>query len=83
MNKEAKLVEKCLDEMYRKSKPSITWNKIKKKYWDTGIQFCHLHKIKEDDYEMIKEKYKKKMNKGYWKSLEMELLNYSPTFEEK
>ncbi|MBE3093609.1 MAG: hypothetical protein IMZ52_01155 [Actinobacteria bacterium] len=78
MNKEAKLVEKCLDEMYRKSTPSITWNEILKKY-EGKKDWYLLHKIKEADYLRIKEKYKKKLDKGYWSSLEMDLLNYSPT----
>ena len=82
MNKEAKLVEACLDEMYRKSVPSITWKEVKKKY-EGKTDWYLLHKIKEADYLRIKEKYMKKLDKGYWNSLEMELLNYSPTFEEE
>jgi transcription-repair coupling factor (superfamily II helicase) len=82
MKKEEKIVRDCLDEMYKASNPPITWKQIVEKYSDTGIQFCRLHKIKEEDYTRIKEKYKKKLSKGYHKSLEMELLNFAPTSED-
>lgn len=82
MKKEEKIVIDCLDEMYKASDPPITWKQIEKKYSDTGVEFFKLHKIKQADYERIKEKYAKKLPNGYSKSFEMDLLNYSPTMED-
>ena len=79
MNKEEKVVIDCLNEMYKASDPPITWKQILRDYSNTDIQFCQLHKIKEEDYTRIKEKYKKKLPKAYHKSLEMDLLNYAPS----
>ncbi len=81
MKKEEKIVIDCLDEMYQASKPPITWKEIEEKYSGTGIMFCRLHKIAQEDYDRIKKKYKKKLGRGLHVSLEMELLNYAPAFE--
>jgi len=78
-NKEEKILEQCLNEMYKKSIPPITWEQIKKKYKGKTDWYTQ-HKIKENDYLQIKEKYKKKLDKIYWRSFDMELLNYAPTF---
>jgi len=80
MSKESKIVEKCLDEMYRKSDPPTTWNDIKKKYSGKKTKFYNLHRITIEDYERIKKKYEKKLSPAYRNSLDMELLNYSPKF---
>ena len=80
MSKESKIVEKCLDEMYKNSNPPTTWNDIKKKYSGTKTKFYNLHRIEIEDYERIKKKYEKKLSPAYRNSLDMELLNYSPKF---
>jgi hypothetical protein len=81
MKNKEKIIIECLDEMYRASKPPITWNQIIEKYSDTGIPFYNLHKITEENYIRIKKKYKEKLGRGLHISLEMELLDYAPAFE--
>jgi predicted nucleic acid-binding protein len=69
----------CIDEMYRNSVPSITWEEILKKY--TGKHDWYLkHKLSEETYMKIKEKYQKKLHKMYHRDLDWFLLDYSPTF---
>jgi hypothetical protein len=77
-----KLIEKCLDEMYKKSTPSTTWKKIKETYSGKPIAFYQLHAIAEKDYEEIKEKYEKKLGKIHQNDFDMLLLSYSPTIKE-
>ena len=79
--KASKVVEECLDEMYQHSKPPITWKEILKKYGGKGqTEFYLKHAISEEDYNKIKAKHQKKLHKLYHRSLDMELLNYAPTF---
>ena len=80
--KASKVVEDCLDEMYRNSKPPITWKEILKKYGGKGqTEFYLKHAISEEDYEKIKAKHQKKLHKLYHNSMDMELLNYAPTLK--
>lgn len=83
MKKDIDLMEKCLDEMYQASTPSITWSQIITKYENTNIQFFRLYEIKETDYDRIKNKYQEKIDKCLWRSMDMTLLSYAPTFKEK
>ena len=77
-----KMIEKCLDEMYKKATPPTTWKKIKDTYSDKKIEFYLLHAIAEKDYLRIKEKYQKKLDKIWHGDLDMLLLSYSPTIKE-
>jgi len=74
-----KLFDKCLDELYRNSKPPTTWSEIKKKYSGTGISFYEKHAISEDDYNAIVKKYDTKLPKYYKKHLALFLLSFAPT----
>jgi hypothetical protein len=76
--KATKIVNQCLNEMYKKSKPSITWKKVVKKYSGTKEE-CYLkHTLTEKQYNTIKAKYYKNIPELYKFSFDMELLNYSP-----
>jgi len=82
--KATKVVEECLDEMYQHSKPPISWKEILKKYGGKKhSEFYLKHVISEEDYNKIKAKHQKKLHKMYHRSLDMELLNYAPTFEKE
>ena len=79
--KAEKAVEDCLDEMYRSSVPPITWNEILQKY--AGKKDWHMkHRISEEDYTLIKEKYQRKLHKMYHRDLDWMLLDYSPRFQD-
>jgi len=79
-NKEAaKIFIKCLDEMYRKSTPSITWEEIVKKYSNTTKPFFMKHSLSEQDYNRIRDKYSKKLTAYQKRQLDWCLLGYSPT----
>lgn len=73
-----------MNEMYKKSEPSVTWKYIMKTYnGDTDEkEWFRKYTISEEDYFKIKEKYRKKLHKMYHNDLDMILLNYSPTFKE-
>ena len=80
--KTTKLIEQCLNEMYKTSKPSITWAGVKKKYGGKKVEFFLKHKIREKDYERIREKYEKMLGSRK-RGLAWVLLDYSPTIEEE
>jgi hypothetical protein len=71
----------CIDELYRNSNPSISWEEIEETYADKPrSEFYMKHKINEDLYDKIVEKYKKKLPLFYRRQLSWFLLDYSPTF---
>jgi hypothetical protein len=74
------LVRQCLNEMYLISDPPISWEDVEKTYPNVKA-FYLKHQISLEDYNRIKEKYRKKLPKLYHNSLDWELLNYSPTFK--
>jgi len=55
-----KLGEQMLDELYKKSTPSITWVKFKKKYENKNKQGFEKHCLFQYEAEEILDKYKKK-----------------------
>ena len=59
MVKALKIVEACIDEMYRNSTPPISWKEVLKKYGGTHKPFYENHTITEEKYVEIKEKYAK------------------------
>jgi hypothetical protein len=79
--KAIKIIEQCLNEMYKASTPPISWGQIKKKHEGKKVEFFLKHKLTEVDYDKIKEKYKKKLPKLYRRSLDWILLDYSPTIK--
>ena len=73
--------EKCLNDMYKKSTPSITWKEILKRYGNTKIEFYRKHEITEEQYDKIRDKYIKKIPKWLQTSFLMSLLDFSPTIK--
>ena len=80
--KAAGIIRKCLDEMYKASEPPIGWAECEKKYVDVDDWYWK-HSISLVDYTRIKKKYRKQLDRVYYNSLDMELLNYSPRFKTK
>ena len=78
-----KIIEACIDEMYKQSIPPTTWKALKEKYGDTTKSFYDKHSLSEQDYIRIKEKYCKKLDKYYQRQLDWFLLDYAPSFKEK
>ena len=94
-SKEAvKIFNDCINEMYENSTPSITWQKVQKKYDKKRLtnrillklgfeRNCYnKHSIFIKDYDRIKDKYSKKLNVYYRKGLDWFLLDYAPKFKE-
>jgi hypothetical protein len=77
-----KIFEQCIDEMYRNSEPSNTWKAITDFFGGTEMTFYDKHKISEELYNKIREKYMKKLTRYYQRKLEYFLLSYSPTIRE-
>jgi|GEM_PF-3302220 len=77
-----KKIEACLDELYRESTPSITWEQIKKKYSGTKIQFYLAHFLPEAKYVTITNKYRKLGGAKWVRDLEWALLDYAPITSE-
>lgn len=54
-------VEECLDEMYRKSQPSITWEEVLKGHkegkYNENNTVIDQHYLSQDEYTDIKERY--------------------------
>jgi len=76
------LIRMCLDEMYQASIPPISWAECEKQYVDVRDWYWK-HSISLVDYTRIKTKYKKKLDRVYHNTLDMELLNYSPRLKTK
>jgi len=81
--KAKKLGEACLNEMYKASNPPITWGEYNKKYGGTKIQGFMKHEISSKDYDRIKAKYAKKLDKFWTRQLDWLLLNYAPKLRNK
>lgn len=81
--KATKLGEACLNEMYKKSEPPITWTQVKKKYGGKKIEFFLKHELSMKDYDKIKAKYVKKMGKFWARQLDWLLLDYAPKFRDE
>jgi len=78
--KALKIFESCLNELYLNSDPPISWEKVGRKYGDKPrSEFYMKHKISEEKYEKIVEKYKKKLTPYYRRQLSWTLLDYAPT----
>lgn len=80
--KTARLVVQCLDELYRNSQPSITWEEVQEKYSSTDIKFYRKHVINAAEYNRIVDKYKDKLPSGKERELDYTLLNYAPKFKD-
>lgn len=81
--KATKLGDACLNEMYKKSVPPITWAQVNKKYGGKKIEFFLEHEIGMKDYDRIKAEYVKKMGKFWARQLEYLLLDYAPKFRDE
>lgn len=69
----SKIIEKCLNEMYLASNPSISYTKIKKKHFDTKIKYWKKHLISLKDFKKIQKKYENilptyALTKFYWET---------------
>jgi len=82
MKQDVKLIEQCLDEMYRNSEPPLTWKQVNKKYsGKPDSKFYSKHRITEDKYEQIRDKYMKKLSKLGQSELSWILLDFAPAFK--
>jgi len=78
-NRAVELFNECMDELYRNSTPSISWKEIQEKYRNSKEAFYLRYSISEEKYNMIVDKYRKKVTKMYWNDLDWYLLDYAPT----
>ena len=76
-------IEKCLNEMYKASTPSITWAQVKKRYGNTKTRFFLKHYLPKSKFEKIRKKYVSKLGRRWRRDLEWCLLDYSPTTVER
>jgi hypothetical protein len=81
--KAAGIIRQCLDELYRNSKPSITWAEVNKQYGGKKTQWWRNHRIKESVYEEISERYRKRLSPLYRDNFHWLLLQYAPMFEDE
>lgn len=82
MNKKDKfllITESCLNEMYKKSSPSISWKKYKKLYENTNISGYTKYYLPEKKCKRIWNKYKKYCPKLYRSDFNMMIMDYAPT----
>jgi len=77
--KALKYAESALNEMYKKSVPSITWKQFKNKYSGTGILGYEKHYLDKNICLKIWNKWEKKCPKRYKSGFGLMLLDYSPT----
>ena len=78
--KATKLIQACLNDMYKASEPSITWAECKKKY--VGVEEWYAkHVINEKKFMEIRDVYLKQLPKMYQTTLKWQLLNYAPRFK--
>ena len=73
-----KKAEKCLDEMYRKAIPSITWKEYVERYSNSGIEGFRNHKLEENRLTEIWKKHEKKIPQFWRASFDMFVMSYSP-----
>ena len=77
-----KIAEQCLDEMYTKSNPPISWKEYVKKYSNTKTEGYKQHALDVGECDKIWEKYENKIKAPYRSAFNMYILNYSPVSEE-
>jgi len=73
-----KIAEKCLDEMYRKSDPPLTWKEYVEKYSETKIEGFRDHKLDKETLHEIWDKHEKKVDRLWKTAFNMMVFNYSP-----
>ena len=66
-NELRKLGLQMLNELYKNSKPSITWNQVVKKYSGKHEPFYSKHLIDKEKSEKILDKYKAKCHNKFEK----------------
>ena len=75
-------LERCYDEMYRKSQPKISWNKFLKnvtnKVYGENVKYPQdFHYISIDEFNQIKDKYTDMYNiKNYWNEVFNSIKSY-------
>jgi len=74
-----KIIDECLDEMYRHSEPPISWKEYKERYGGLKIQGFEFHYLDGKKCEEIWDKYKKKVPIHLRTSFNMEIMNIAPT----
>ena len=73
-----------MNELYKKSTPSITWAQVNKKYGGTKTRFYEKHLIEIKKSEQILDKYHKKCkNKSEHDSLSMLYLDFAPKYKKE
>jgi len=70
--------EACLEELFRASKPSISWAKVKAKNKKTGRALQSMHKIKLADYKRIKKKYRARLPVRWQSQFDHILFSFAP-----
>ena len=81
------IAQECLDEMYRNSTPSITWEEILDKYGgednkNKGEPFYEKHEINKEKYEEIEKKYRSKIPDSANSNFSYLLLDYAPKYKD-
>ena len=75
------IFDECMDELYKASDPSVSWESIQTKYaGKERSEFYEKHCITDDKYYEIKKRYMKRLNAFYKRKLDWYLLDYAPTF---
>jgi len=73
------IVKECLDEMYRKSDPPITWDEYFHSYVDSNIPGYQFHYLDEKVCKEIWMRHKKRLPEYWQTSFSMEIMNFAPT----
>ena len=90
LNKSEKIVLDCLNEMYAKSTPRVSFNNIIKKSKSTNKRvrdsvkgFYENHTLSEKKYDEIRDKYRKLLRPKDRTRLDFDLLCYGPKVQYK
>lgn len=90
LNKSEQIVLDCLNEMYAKSTPRVSFNNIIKKSKSTNKRvrdsvkgFYEKHTLSEKKYDEIRDKYRKLLKPRDRNRLDFDLLCYGPKVQYK
>ena len=82
--KALKIYIECVDELYRNSSPSITWDEINIQYsGKPRDEFYMKHVIEEKLYNNIVDKYRCMLTPSFIEGFQWFLLDYAPTTKEE